>query len=54
MGRPCTFDMEDAVKRAMNLFWEKGYQAANLPDLLEAMGIVRGVTGSMQGDWPHD
>ena len=42
MGRPRTFDMEDAVERAMDLFWQKGYHAANLPDLLEAMGIVRG------------
>ena len=42
MGRPRTFDMDDALERAMDLFWQKGYHAANLPDLLEAMGIVRG------------
>ncbi|MEM7291175.1 MAG: TetR/AcrR family transcriptional regulator [Pseudomonadota bacterium] len=42
MGRPRTFDMDDALERAMDLFWQKGYHAANLPDLLAAMGIVRG------------
>lgn len=42
MGRPRTFDMDDALERAMDLFWQKGYHAANLPDLLDAMGIVRG------------
>lgn len=42
MARPREFDIDDALARAMNLFWEKGYQSANLPDLLNVMGIVRG------------
>ena len=42
MARPREFDIDEAVEKAMNLFWKNGYQGTNLPDLLDAMGIVRG------------
>ena len=41
MARPFEFDRADALRRAMELFWCKGYEATGLPDLLEAMGIGR-------------
>jgi TetR/AcrR family transcriptional repressor of nem operon len=40
-GRPKQFRREDALQRAMELFWQLGYEAASLPDLLEGMGISR-------------
>lgn len=33
------FDEEEVVKRAMDVFWTKGYEGASLNDLVAAMGI---------------
>lgn len=38
-GRPRTFDRTDALRRAMRVFWAKGYAGATLAELTEAMGI---------------
>ena len=42
MARPREFDLDEALERAMNVFWTKGYEGASLQDLLEAMNIARG------------
>ncbi|WP_127529359.1 hypothetical protein [Paenibacillus kobensis] len=41
MGRYIEFDKEAVLHRAMLVFWKKGYEAASIPDLLEAMDISR-------------
>ena len=39
MPRPRTFDLSEALEKAMQLFWTKGYAASSLTSLTEAMDI---------------
>jgi AcrR family transcriptional regulator len=39
-GRPAIFDRTEALERAMQLFWARGYEGVTLEDLLAAMGNI--------------
>lgn len=51
-GRPRAFDQEQALEKAMHVFWEKGYEGASMADLTEALGInkpsIYGTFGSKE------
>ena len=41
MARPREFDATEALSKAMDVFWTKGYEATSLCDLLEAMDLSK-------------
>lgn len=41
MGRHKTYDREDVTRKAMQLFWERGFHATSTQDLAEQMGVNR-------------
>ncbi len=42
MPRVKLFDQDEALKKAMELFWQKGYASTSLSDLTEHLGIGKG------------
>ena len=53
IGRPRTFDEGEAVERAIQVFWEKGYDGVTIDDLVAGMGVVRPTLYSIFGP-KHD
>lgn len=41
MARHKEFDQEAALQKAMEVFWERGFEATSMQDLVEHMGINR-------------
>ena len=50
MARKKEFDPEIVLKRAVDLFWKKGYANTSLNDLVEHLGINRFSLYSTFGD----
>jgi AcrR family transcriptional regulator len=40
-GRPRSFDENEALERAIQVFWEKGYDGVTIDDLVDGMGVGR-------------
>lgn len=41
MARTKEFDPDAALARALDLFWERGYEATSMADLVERLGVAR-------------
>jgi TetR/AcrR family transcriptional regulator, transcriptional repressor for nem operon len=50
MPRPKEFNPDDAIEKAMQVFWHKGYEATSMEDLLSAMDLNRGSLYDTFGD----
>ncbi len=50
MSRPKEFNPDDAIEKAMHVFWHKGYEATSMEDLLSAMNLNRGSLYGTFGD----
>ena len=50
MARPREFDMDQALEQAMHAFWDHGYEATSLADLMQAMDLQKGSIYKAFGD----
>jgi TetR/AcrR family transcriptional repressor of nem operon len=41
MARPKAFHRDEALDRALAVFWRKGYEATSVADLVKALGVNR-------------
>src|SRR5690242_10135227 len=49
-GRPRSFDEIEAVEKAIQVFWSKGYDGVTIDDLVEGMGVGRPSLYAVFGD----
>lgn len=50
MARCIEFNEKEKIEKAMNVFWEKGYNATSMQDLIDAMKINRSSLYNTIGD----
>ena len=50
MGRNFEFNREETLNKAMKVFWQKGYKATSMKDLVDEMGIQPGSIYNSFGD----
>jgi TetR/AcrR family transcriptional repressor of nem operon len=50
MARNKAFEPEEKLEKAKDLFWQKGYNATSMQDLVETMGLNRGSIYDTYGD----
>ena len=50
MARTKCFNRDEALEKAMQAFWAKGYEATSIQDLVDCMGINRGSLYDTFGD----
>lgn len=49
-GRPRTFDTQDALTQARDLFWTRGYGQTSIQDLVDELNVQRGSLYAAFGD----
>ena len=49
-GRPRSFDERDALEKATQVFWSKGYDGVTIDDLVAGMGVGRASLYAVFGD----
>jgi len=50
MARPREFDVDEALDRATDVFWKRGYEATSVQDLVDALGVNRASLYGTFGD----
>ena len=50
MARPREFNEEQVIENLMKVFWEKGYEATTMSDLVNASGLLKGSLYGAFGD----
>jgi len=50
MARPREFDEEQVIEALMNVFWDQGYEATSMRDLVAATGLHKGSLYGAFGD----
>ena len=50
MARPREFDRDEALRKALQVFWQKGFETTTISDLLKATGLSRSSLYACFGD----
>ena len=50
MARPREFDEQQVIENLMTVFWNKGYEATTMQDLVKASGLLKGSLYGAFGD----